>query len=119
MPDPTPEVQELENLRYTPCVRCWLCDFKRQADCLNPYKECSVCSLVRDLAKEYAVDKERAVREARVDENDRAFDNLLPTTLKPDPGNSSGEIRVNTDLAYEYRNRRRDVLQSHQEKETL
>lgn len=48
MPDNT-----REELIQNPCSRCFMCDFTKQGECSNPYKECSVCAFIRTLCMEF------------------------------------------------------------------
>jgi len=53
----------LEELAVTPCTRCFICEFTPQVECQNPYKECSTCSIVRLLDKDFS----QAETKARTD----------------------------------------------------
>jgi hypothetical protein len=64
--------EELANLAIKPCIRCFHCNFTAQGVCMNPYKECSVCAVIRQLAKDFilcAQNHDKAVElDARIDE---------------------------------------------------
>lgn len=46
-------MSKLADLAMNPCSRCFKCEDK-EADCMNPYKECSICAVIRRMAKDFS-----------------------------------------------------------------